>query len=319
MGVIYNIDTDVPRLLKGDIGRIRQVILNFISNAVKFTETGSVTLNVTLKEEKEAHALIHFSVDDTGIGINEEVLKSLFAPFVQADGSITKKYGGTGLGLFISKLFIELMGGQVGVDSLEMIGSTFWFEAPLEKQLPEEIAQDLSAVPMNEIRVIAISNESEPSTRLTKVLYQIGINHKTCEHSRVIELVTVANTTPTPFHVVIMEVSESDQYARTLGREFSRDSKLNRLAYILVTAVGKQGDAREFEELGFSAFLSFPLDKTILQDAIHTVLSPAYQKSSQAIITRYALAERRKRAIKILIVDDIETNVLTVKVMIRKQ
>ncbi|WP_169742980.1 response regulator [Desulfobacter vibrioformis] len=316
---IYNIDTDVPRLLKGDIGRIRQVILNFTGNAIKFTESGTVTLNVTLKADKEEHALIHFSVDDTGIGISEDVLKGLFSPFVQADASITKKYGGTGLGLSISKLFIELMGGQVGADSIEMIGSTFWFEVPFEKQQPGEIVQDLSAISMNKIRVVAISDEPEPSTRLTRVLDRIGFNYKTCEHGQVIELIRLANTSSTPFHAVIMEVSESDQYARAIGRKFSQDPELNSLACIVVTAVGKKGDAREFEDLGFSAFLSFPLDGTILQDAIRTVLSPAYQKSSQSIITRYTLAERRKRGFKILIVDDLETNVLTVKEFISKQ
>ena len=81
----FNVDADVPRLLKGDIGRIRQVILNFTGNAIKFTESGSVSLNVTLKEDHENHALVHFSVDDTGIGISDEVLKGLFTPFVQAD------------------------------------------------------------------------------------------------------------------------------------------------------------------------------------------------------------------------------------------
>ncbi|MGD9824820.1 response regulator [Desulfobacter sp.] len=316
---IYTIDTDVPRLLKGDIGRIRQVILNFTGNAIKFTESGAVTLNVTLKEDQEEHALIHFSVDDTGIGISEDVLKSLFSPFVQADASITKKYGGTGLGLSISKLFIELMGGQVGADSIEMIGSTFWFEVPFEKQQPEEIVQDLSAISMNEIRVVAISDEPEPSTRLTRVLDRIGFNYKTCEYGQVIELVSLANTSSTPFHAVIMEVSESDQYARAIGREFRQIPELNSLACIIVTAVGKKGDAREFEDLGFSAFLSFPLDGNILQDTIRTVLSPAYQKSSQSIITRYTLAEYRKRGFKILIVDDLETNVLTVKEFISKQ
>ena len=316
---IYNIDTDVPILLKGDIGRIRQVILNFTNNAIKFTESGAVTLNVTLKADKDEHALIHFSVDDTGIGISEDGLKDLFTPFVQADAFIAKKYGGTGLGLSISKLLIELMSGQVGVDSIEMIGTTFWFEALFEKQQPEDIAPDLSGIPMNKIRVVAVSDEPEPSNRLTKVLDRIGFNYKTCEHSRIIELVTLANTSSTPFHVVIMEVRESDQYARAIGREFSRVPELKSPACILVTAVGKKGDARDFEDLGFSAFLSFPLDGGILLDAIRTVFSSTYQKSSQAIITRYALAERKKRAFKILIVDDIKANILTAKAIISKQ
>ncbi|WP_321492398.1 response regulator [uncultured Desulfobacter sp.] len=315
----YNIDTDVPRLLKGDISRIRQVILNLTGNAIKFTESGSVTLNVTLKEDREDHALVHFSVDDTGIGISEDVLKGLFSPFAQADVSITKKYGGTGLGLSISKLFIELMGGRVDADSIEMIGSTFWFEVPFEKQQPEEIAQDLSAIPMNKIRVIATSDEPEPSLQLTKALDRMGGIYKTCEHRQVLDLVRLASSSADPFHVVIMEVSESDQYARTLGMEFSRDPELHTLARVIVSAVGKKGDARVFEDLGFSAFLSYPLDGIILTDALRTVLSPNYQKDSMAIITRYALAERKKRAFKILIVDDVETNVMTVKAIIGKQ
>ena len=316
---VFNIDTQVPRLLKGDIGRIRQVILNFTSNAIKFTETGSVTLNVTLKEDKEGSALIHFSVDDTGIGISEEALKGLFSPFVQADVSITEKYGGTGLGLSISKLFIELMGGQVGAESIEMIGSTFWFEAPFDKQSPEEIAQGSDPVCCNIVKVLVVSDTPEPSTRLIKILDLTGFEYETAEYRELLERVTLAKIEDDPFHVVIMEVSESDQYAKNLGRELSQDSELSSLARILVTAVGKQGDAKEFENLGFSAFLSFPLDETIFQDAVCLMLSSTYQENDQAIITRHSLAERKKREFKILVVDDLETNVVTVKELIRKQ
>lgn len=315
----YSIDTEVPRLLKGDIGRIRQVILNLTSNAIKFTETGAVALNITLKEDKDGFAWVHFSVDDTGIGINEQVLNGLFSPFVQADVSITKKYGGTGLGLFISKLFIELMGGQVGVDSIEMIGSTFWFEAPFEKQLPEEIGQDSDFVCSNIIKVLTVSDKPEPSTRLTKILDLTGFEYETIEYKQLLERVTLAKTNGAPFHVIIMEVSESDQYARNLGRELGSDPELSSPACILVTAVGKQGDAKAFEKLGFSAFLSFPLDETILQDAVCLMLSSTYRKNSPAIITRHSLAERKKREFKILIVDDIATNVVTVRELIRKQ
>jgi len=315
----FNIDTQVPRLIKGDIGRIRQVILNFTSNAIKFTETGSVTLNVTLKEEKNGSALIHFSVDDTGIGMSEASLKRLFSPFVQADVSITEKYGGTGLGLSISKLFIELMGGQVGAQSIEMIGSTFWFEAPFEKQSPEESIQELDPVCSNIVRVLAVSDNPGPSTRLTKILDLTGFEYETGQYQQLIERVRLAKIEGDPFHVIIMEVRESDQYAKNLGRELAQDTELRSLARILVTAVGKQGDATEFERLGFSAFLSFPLDEIIFKDAICLMLSSTYQENNQAIITRYSLAERKKREFKILVVDDLETNVVTVKELIRKQ
>ena len=315
----FNVDTDVPRLLKGDIGRIRQVILNFTGNAIKFTESGSVSLNVTLKEDHEDHALVHFSVDDTGIGISDEVLKGLFTPFVQADSSITKRFGGTGLGLSICKMFIELMGGQVGADSIEMIGSTFWFEVPFEKQPPEEMMADLSGIPIDQIRVAAVSDESEPSSRLTKVLDRLGMPYSTCKKEQVADRVLMAKNSAKPIHVVIMEVSESDRYARKLGEVFRQDPELENVKRMIVTAVGKKGDAREFEDLGFSAFLSYPLDGTILQDAIRLLISPSHQATGHAIITRYALAEREKRAFKILIVDDIETNVITAQALIRKQ
>ncbi len=315
----YNIDTDVPRLLKGDIGRIRQVILNFTGNAIKFTESGSVSLNVTLKDDTDDQALVHFSVDDTGIGIGEEVLKGLFTPFVQADSSITKRFGGTGLGLSICKMFIEMMGGQVGADSIEMIGSTFWFEVPFKKQPPEEVALDLSSIPLDQIRVAAVSDGPEPSSRLIKALDRIKASYETCVHDKITDLVLFAKDTATPFHVVIMEVSESDRYARALGKTFSEHAELKEIRRMIVTAIGKKGDAREFEDLGFSAFLSYPLDGTILQDAIRLVLSSPNQAANRAIITRYALAEREKQAFKILIVDDIETNVLTAQALIRKQ
>ncbi len=314
----YAIDTLVPRLLKGDIGRIRQVILNFTSNAIKFTETGSVTLSVTLKEDKDDCALIHFSVDDTGIGISEASLKDLFSPFVQADASITKKYGGTGLGLFISKLFIELMGGQVGAESVEMIGSTFWCDVPFDKQSPEADAQDSEPVYSNIVKVLAVSDKPEPSTRLIKILDLTGFEYETSEYRQLLERITLAKTDAAPFDVVIMEVSESDQYAKNLGWELDNDPEFRSLARILVTAVGRQGDAKEFEKLGFSAFLSFPLDESILRDAVCLMLSSTCREKSQAIITRHSLAERRKRAFKILIVDDIETNVVTIRELIRK-
>jgi len=128
------IDPDVPKQLKGDAGRIRQILTNLLGNAIKFTAKGSVTLHIKKKCENETSATLRFLIRDTGIGIAADKLGMIFDPFTQADGSTTRSYGGTGLGLTISRQLAELMGGSIDVESVEGKGSTFWFDVMLEKQ-----------------------------------------------------------------------------------------------------------------------------------------------------------------------------------------
>ncbi len=130
----YHIHHDIPSLLKGDPGRLRQILINLANNAIKFTEKGEVTISASLEKETETHVTIRFSVKDTGIGISREDLNSLFKSFHQVDASTTRKYGGSGLGLSISKQLAEMMGGTIGAESELGKGSTFWFTAVFEKQ-----------------------------------------------------------------------------------------------------------------------------------------------------------------------------------------
>jgi signal transduction histidine kinase len=133
LGLNVSIAPRVPQRLKGDPVRIRQVLMNLLGNAVKFTETGGVSLDVAVENESSERVVIRVAVTDTGIGLTPEQQAKLFNPFIQADGSVTRKYGGTGLGLAIAKRLVELMGGQIGVTSALGSGSTFWFTAALAK------------------------------------------------------------------------------------------------------------------------------------------------------------------------------------------
>ena len=330
----YSIDSSVPRLLKGDIGRIRQIILNLTGNAIKFTEDGSICLNVTLgsQDEKPNEKLdekpdnpvpwLHFSVDDTGIGIKEEKILSLFGSFTQADASITKKFGGTGLGLSIAKLLVEKMGGKIGAESIEMVGSTFWFDLPLEKQSQGEISFNLSSLPVKDYKILVISDNTTLGKTFDDNLSALDISYEQAlDDVEALEMLKWAQDDNMPFHLIIMEAQESDQYARLLGERIQNDPQFEHLKMILLTAVGQKGDARVFEEIGFLAFLSKPVEKSVLSDCIKSVLSihGSNKTIGLPIITRYSLEETKKHSRRILIVEDMETNLLTAKALIGKQ
>jgi len=318
----YTIDSDVPRRLKGDIGRLRQVILNLTGNAIKFTESGSVGLGISLKKDEPHRALLTFSIDDTGIGIKEDVLEGLFSAFVQADTSITKEYGGTGLGLSISKFLVERMGGKIGADSIEMVGSTFWFQLSLEKQALGETVIDLTSVPVGEAKILVMGDGPGVGLKLSTALETDRVRYDLASDEKsAFDMILTARKNVKPYHVLLMEVNESDQFARTMGKKLLEHGGLGSIKLVLVTAVGQKGDALAFEKLGFSAYLSHPLEPGILRDCIRAILSLAYDDNinGHPIITRFTLAENKKQGFKILIVDDMETNRITARALINKQ
>lgn len=317
----YSIDPDVPCLLQGDIGRIRQVISNLTGNAIKFTDSGEVTLTITLKSDDETYATLYFRVEDTGIGIKEGQIENLFSSFTQADLSITKKYGGTGLGLTISKLLVEKMQGEIGAESIEMVGSTFWFSLPLKKQTEKERPLDFCTQNIDECKVLVITDGSNLGRNFENNLNALEIDYdQAFDETEALEMIRWAHEEKAPFHLVIMEAKEFDIMAENLGKKIKQDDLFKQTKLMLLTSIGKKGDARRFEEIGFSAFLSKPVEKSLLLDCIKAVLSRSFADGVQGpIITRYSIIEDKKQFRQILIVEDMETNRLTAKALISKQ
>lgn len=318
---VYSIDSDVPCLLKGDIGRIRQVINNLTGNAVKFTDSGQVSLDIILETEDDNSVVLKFIVEDTGIGIKEDQIERLFESFTQADLSITKEYGGTGLGLTICKLLVEKMGGQIGAESIEMIGSVFWFTIKLEKQSEEETSLDLDSGNIQDSKVLVISDGATIGKTFENNIKQLKIDYEQAfDETEALEMIKWANDGGHPFHLVIMEAKESDSVCEHLGNSIRLEANFKDLKMMLLTSVGKKGDARRFEEAGFSAFLSKPVEKAILEDAIRAVLARPLKTDGELlpIITRYSIIESKKHLKTILIVEDMETNLLTAKALISK-
>ncbi|MFO7912832.1 MAG: response regulator [Desulfotignum sp.] len=311
----------VPRLLKGDIGRLRQIILNLIGNAVKFTESGNVSFAVTLNFEEDTKAGLHFSIEDTGIGIKDEKINHIFESFNQADISTTKRFGGTGLGLSISRLLVEKMGGRMGAESFEMVGSTFWFDLAFEKAFSREMWEGPRDQSVPDSRLLLVSETPGPSHQLAGLISTLGIAYETAQDGKdAFDRLVSAKKHHHPFDVVLMEVQETGRYARKLGEQICHEKMLADLKLILVTGVGQKGEAREFEKIGFTAFLSKPVDRMLLTECIKTVLAMPRinQKDRLPIITRYSIAENKKQAHRILVVEDIETNRITARTLISR-
>ncbi|MFH2091154.1 MAG: response regulator [Pseudomonadota bacterium] len=317
----YGIDSVVPCQLKGDIARIRQIILNLTGNAVKFTESGQVSLSITMESEEKTAVTLKFCVEDTGIGIKEDQIGRLFQSFTQADASITKKYGGTGLGLTISKHLVEKMQGQMGVESIDMIGSVFWFTLTLDKQTEEEKKIDLSCVDIQKSKVLVLSDGANLGNTFEKNLIVLNIDYEQAfDDTEALEMLKWAQESGDPYHLIIFEAKECDMVCESLGKKIVQEGFGKQIKMIVLSSVGKKGDARRFERIGFSAFLSAPIEKSLLADTMRAVLSrPVDTEASQLpIITRYSILENKKHLRNILIVEDMETNLLMAKALIGK-
>ena len=269
---VIDVAPDVPQALVGDALRMRQILINFANNAVKFTPTGEVAIEVRVIERSEADVLLHFSVTDTGIGLTPEQMGRLFQSFQQADASTTRKYGGTGLGLAISKQLAELMGGQVGVQSEIDKGSTFWFTARLGLGTTAPALLRPQA-DLRGKRVLVVDDNDHARTVMHGMLQQMGL-HAVAVDSGQAALDSLRNS-PIPFDVVLLDW----QMPRMNGIEVARQIRSMALAQtpstVLVTAYSREDLLNRALEVGICEVLAKPVNPSTLFDTLMRLLTDA--------------------------------------------
>ncbi|MFL5338812.1 MAG: response regulator, partial [Gemmataceae bacterium] len=265
---------DVPDNLIGDPGRLRQIIVNLIGNAVKFTEKGEVVLDVRLAEGNgEGGVNLLFGVRDTGIGIPKEKQEAIFAPFTQADSSTTRKYGGTGLGLTISGRLVELMGGRIGVESEPGQGSTFWFTAhfglsgPAERWKPAEWAE------VRGLPALVVDDNATNRRILDETLSAWGIRPSVVDGGpAALAALDRAFQAGEPFALVLLDVNMPEMDGFELARRIQQQPDLAGATIMMLSSGGRPGDSARCRELGIASYLTKPVRQSELRKAIQTAL-----------------------------------------------
>ena len=307
---MVHIAPETPFLLRGDPLHLRQVLINLIGNAIKFTEKGSVEVRVRLLEEGPARARLHFEVIDTGIGITPQAQARIFESFAQADESTTRRFGGTGLGTTIARQLVELMGGEIGLHSRPGAGTTFWFELAMEKQpLPANAAASRPTLASS--RVLLVSTDADQCAPLLDNLKTWSVESATVANAAqaFASLVNAAQRNQ-PYHTVLVDQPHLDVYPIQFAAAVRAEPSLKQLSLVLLHSVQDDMDADRYLKSGYACVLQTPVEKRLLFNALHA--AGATQLENQDVVRladHYRGTETgRAPGLRILVAEDNPTN-----------
>ena len=294
---------EVKRLLRGDSHRIRQVLLNLVGNAVKFTSRGEVVLTVMQPSHSDDRVVLRFLVTDTGIGISAAAQPRLFTPFTQADGSTTRQYGGSGLGLAVSKQLVEAMGGEIGVISVEGEGSTFWFELPLQRQAKEALVQE-RRWDLSPYRALLVDDNEVQRLTVERHLSETGIAIEEAHTAAD----GIAAAYQQSYDIIVFEMQLPDDDGLGFARAIRRDPAFSRTRLLLLTSFGRRRqDVAAFQTAGIDAFVMKPLRRAHLCDSVARLLTV---ESVPAMTHVAEEAQPRHSRARVLVVEDNNVNQL---------
>lgn len=309
LAILAEIDENIPSQLRGDPERLRQILINLISNAIKFSHQGNIIVKTKLESIENNNAILFFSVLDEGIGIKEEQLDRLFKPFEQADGSINRRFGGTGLGLSICKRLVDLMNGEIGVVSTTLKGSEFWLKIPFEfrsARKPPVVAESL-----RQARILIVKEDIYASQIVSKYVASWGMK-SACVHTskEAVAALRRAYIEDQKFDIAIIDYMLPDKNGIEIANQIFRDPAIKDTKLILLTAFDAPGLGKQAIANGFNAYLTKPIRRSSLLDALagawsqeQTIVSPQSLDGSADAALRIT-----ERAELILVVEDYPIN-----------
>ncbi|HYR99869.1 MAG TPA: ATP-binding protein, partial [Gemmatimonadales bacterium] len=290
---------DVPQMVRGDPTRVRQVLMNLIGNAIKFTDQGEVDVSASVARRDGGGATVQFRVRDTGIGISPEQLGTIFQEFTQADASMTRRYGGTGLGLAISRRLVALMGGELAVTSDVGDGSEFSFALTFPLEAAQATAR--ATVSLGGRRLLVV-DDNETNRRIVRdMLGAEGMAvHEAPRADAGLEALRRAARAGAPYDLAILDAQMPDQDGFELATAVRADRTLAATRLLILTSAGQRGDGERCRQLGIQAYLTKPIARADLVEAVGTVLAGTVSAPGEAdLVTRHSIAESR-HALRIL-------------------
>lgn len=306
----YLIAPDVYTWVEGDRVRLRQVITNLVHNAIKFTDRGEVSLRVDLARPQDPSSPIRFEVRDTGIGMTDEVRSRLFEPFMQADTSMTRRYGGTGLGLAIAKNLVELMGGEIGVETKPGEGSTFWFTVQFANQWSSRGDDSVSLLQaLFGRRALVVDDNATMREMISRELHSLGVVAETASGGyEALHLLEVSARRGEPHHLAIVDVLMPDLDGIEVVRAMKLNPLLARIPVIVLSPLSRAARRKEALALGAASYLAKPPRRLQLADRIAAALEPGVGEQQDEVIAAGGGASPLHQKRRVLLVEDNEVS-----------